>query len=448
MVYSDTLWDRSSFSWNARTSGINLRLLFIMCSSVLILLAFSYPNCISAQNRQLINYTNHDLNFQTLSQMTIFELPLKDSIKDSKSMVIQDLLKQLLTRADSYLMEEANSVMDKKQLPPSGDKHDFLSLAPFHWPDDTKPNGIPYIYRDGQLNPEASAVPDRENLGKMIGRVKILSVAYYYTGDTVYANKTSELLRTWFINNDTRMNPSLQYSEVITGKNNGTRSGIIAANYFPMVLDAIRLIEDSPAWTHDDQQAIEIWFNDYLEWLLHSNFGIKESKELNNHGTWYDVQASSIAMFLNRSEIVRNILENNMNKLISEKIRPDGAQPFELGRQTSLNYHIFNLMGLFNLAKVGGNFGIDLWNYETPEGSGLKKALDYLVPFALGNETWTHAQIKPIDKDGLHDLICQGIVNYKDNDSYIKAFRSLGQSNMTMQVDGLIYGCASLMLNK
>jgi hypothetical protein len=179
-----------------------------MCSSVLILLAFSYPNHISAQNKPLINYTNHDLNFQTLPQMTIFELPLKDFIKESKSMVIQDLLKQLLTRADSYLMEEANSVMDKKQLPPSGDKHDFLSLAPFHWPDDTKPNGIPYTYRDGQLNPEASAVPDRENLGKMIGRVKILSVAYYYTGDTVYANKTSELLRTWFINNDTRMNPS------------------------------------------------------------------------------------------------------------------------------------------------------------------------------------------------------------------------------------------------
>jgi hypothetical protein len=105
-------------------------------------------------------------------------------------------------------------------------------------------------------------------------------------------------------------------------------------------------------------------------------------------------------------------------------------------------------MGLFNLAKVGGNIGIDLWNYDTPEGSGLKKALDYLLPFALGNETWPHAQIKPIDKDGLHDLICQGIVNYKDNDSYIKAYSSLDQSNMTMQVDGLIYGCASLMLNK
>jgi hypothetical protein len=179
---------------------------------------------------------------------------------------------------------------------------------------------------------------------------------------------------------------------------------------------------------------------------LHSNFGNKEIKQLNNHGTWFDVQAASIAMFLNMTEITRDIVENNMNKLISEKIRPDGAQPFELIRHTSLNYHIFNLLGFFNIAKVGGNIGIDLWNYETPEGTGLKKALDYLLPFALGNETWPYTQIKPIDKDGLHDLICQAIVNYGDNDSYIKAYRPLDQMNNTMQVDGLIYGCASLML--
>ncbi|HEX7274690.1 MAG TPA: alginate lyase family protein, partial [Nitrososphaeraceae archaeon] len=278
-------------------------------------------------------------------------------------------------------------------------------------------------------------------------RVKTLSVAYYYTGDNVYANKTSELLRVWFTNNDTQMNPNLQYSEVVTGKNNGTRSGIIAANYFPMVLDAIRLIENSPAWTDDDMHAIELWFDNYLGWLLNSSFGNRESKQLNNHGTWFDVQASSIAMFLNKTEISRNILENNKNKLISEKIREDGSQPFELQRQTSLNYHIFNLQGFFNLAKVGENIGIDLWSYETPEGSGLKKALNFLLPFAIGNETWPYTQIKPIDKDGLHDLICQAVVHYDENDFYKQVYRSLDKLNITMQTDGLVYGCTSLIFN-
>lgn len=103
-------------------------------------------------------------------------------------------------------------------------------------------------------------------------------------------------------------------------------------------------------------------------------------------GTWYGVQASSISLFLNKTEITRNILENKFEKLIAEKIQPNGSQPFEMHRHTSLDYHIFNLLGPFNLAKVGENIDIDLWNYRSPEGSGLQKGLDYLLPYALGME--------------------------------------------------------------
>lgn len=69
----------------------------IVCSSVFILLAFAYPNQIMAENKQSINYTYQDLNSQTLPpQLTIYDLSLKDSIKDNKNEVVQDLLKQLL----------------------------------------------------------------------------------------------------------------------------------------------------------------------------------------------------------------------------------------------------------------------------------------------------------------------------------------------------------------
>ncbi|MGB7697296.1 MAG: alginate lyase family protein [Nitrososphaeraceae archaeon] len=83
---------------------------------------------------------------------------------------------------------------------------------------------------------------------------------------------------------------------------------------------------------------------------MNNKFGKKESKELNKHGTWYCVRASSISLFLNKTESTRNILENKFEKLIAEKIQPNGSQPFEMHRHTSLDYHIFNLLGLFNLA--------------------------------------------------------------------------------------------------
>src|SRR5512142_174353 len=47
------------------------------------------------------------------------------------------------------------SVIQKSRVPPSGDKHDYLSFGPYWWPDPKKPNGLPYIRRDGEVNPES-----------------------------------------------------------------------------------------------------------------------------------------------------------------------------------------------------------------------------------------------------------------------------------------------------
>jgi hypothetical protein len=402
---------------------------------------------VSAGDERITNYTYEDIKSQTLPQMVMFDLPSKQTIKDNKNPVVQDSLKQLLAHADSYLTEKASSVMEKKQIPPSDDKHDFLSLAPFSWPDVTKPDHIPYIYHDGKINPEVYSIPDRQNMGKMIERVKILSVAYYFTDNILYASKASELIRVWFLNNNTHMNPNLQHSEVTPGINKGSHSGIIAARDFPLVLDAITLIHDSSPWTKQDQQGIELWFGKYLKWLLKSDAGKKESKRLNNHGTWFDVQASSIALFLNKTEITRDILKNNIDKLIAAKIQPDGPQRFELQRRTSLDYHIFNLLAFFKLAKIGDNIGIDLWSYKTPEGSGLQEALDYLLPYALGKETWPHKQIKPINTDRLVDLLCQATIHYEGNESYKQAYSSIDRLNVTKEITGLIYGCTSRLLN-
>lgn len=172
------------------------------------------------------------------------------------------------------------------------------------------------------------SIPDRKNIHDMIYRVKILSVAYYLTNNTLYASKATELLRVWFLNNDTQMNPNLQFAEFIYGKNNGSASGIITTSYFSEVLDSIKLLQSSSSWTTEDQRGIETWFNKYLVWLLESDFGKREQKRLNNHGTWYDFQTSSIALFLNKTEIVRDIIRSNIEQKIDTKIDSNGSQPY------------------------------------------------------------------------------------------------------------------------
>jgi hypothetical protein len=412
----------------------------ILSSSTIGLFDFLHSKQVGAVEQRITNPPYYDIKSEVLPQSVIFDLPLKNAIKDNKNQIAQESFKQLLGQAESYLTKEAKSVVEKKQIPPSGDKHDFLSLAPYRWPDPTKPNHIPYVYRDGEINPEVFAIPDGANMDEMIQRVKTLSIAYYLTDNISYASKASELLRVWFLNNNTRMNPNLQYTEVIPGRNNGSHSGIIAGINFPDIIDSITLIRESTSWTEQDQKGIESWFDRYLQWLLNSDAGKKESKRLNNHGTWYSVQASSIAIFLNKTGFTRDIVNNNIDKLAA-KIRPDGSQPFELQRSTSLNYHIINLLGLFNLAKIADRVGIDLWNYKTPEGSGLQDALDYLLPYALKKETWPYKQIKPIDTSRLVDLLCQAIIHYDGIESYKEAYRSIISPNVVKGTNNLMYEC-------
>jgi hypothetical protein len=331
-----------------------------------------------------------------------------------------------------------DSVIEKLQLPPSGDKHDYISLTPYYWPDQTKPNGLPYIARDGIVNPETFSVPDLRNLENMMQRVSTLSLAYYFTNNVTFASKARDLLQVWFLNKSTHMNPNLQFAQMKVGTNNGSPEGIIDAHDLPKVIDAIGLIQHSPSWTTKDQTGIDNWFSQYLDWLLNSPFGKKEAEATNNHGTWYDAQASSIALFLNNTCAAKQIFQGSAAKRIVGHIQPDGSQPFELQRTKSWDYSIFNLQGLFELAAIGEHLRIDLWNYKTPQGASLETAIDYLIPYVLKNQTWPYQQITPITTNGLVDLLHQAAIHYHSL-SYIYDYEKIERNNGTIRTDNLLY---------
>ena len=56
------------------------------------------------------------------------------------------------------------SVMQKERVPPSGDKHDFLTLAPYWWPDPSRPAEFPTNGTTAKPIPNRSAVPTTRRL--------------------------------------------------------------------------------------------------------------------------------------------------------------------------------------------------------------------------------------------------------------------------------------------
>ena len=306
------------------------------------------------------------------------------------------------------------SVTSKEATPPSGDKHDYMSQAPYFWRNPATPTGLPYVRRDGERNPEINKISDHRSLDQMVSSVETLALAYYLTGDEAYAAKAAQLLRAWFIDPATRMNPNLQYAQFIPGVNTGRGIGLIETRGLTEVVDAVGLLEGAKAWTQADQRGVQDWYDKFLRWMLESKNGRDEAAAKNNHGTYYDVQTASFALFLGKRDLAASIVRDARAKRIAVQIEPDGRQPLELARTKAWSYSVGNLDGLMLLATLGESVGVDLWNYQTPDGRSIRRALEYLVPFALGERKWTDQQLGEWQPQALFPLMRRAALHYQD----------------------------------
>ena len=305
-------------------------------------------------------------------------------------------LKSLLSKADKILNEEKlYSVMNKKQVPPSGDKHDYMSTGPYWWPDPTKPDGLPYIRKDGLRNPTYYDISDTQEMDRMKDNTETLALAYYFTKEDKYAKYASKLMQTWFLDEATRQNPNLNFGQGIPGKNTGRGIGIIETRGLFRVVDAAILLQESNQWSKDNHLVLQKWFSDYLNWLTTSPIGKDEADEHNNHGTHYSVQVIDYALFTGQADIALAEIETFKNRMESQ-LKPDGSQPFELERTKSWDYVNMNLDGYFLVAQLAENSTVNLWQYETKEGKNIKKCLDWMMPFLKNEKKWEHEQIKNI----------------------------------------------------
>lgn len=328
--------------------------------------------------------------------------------------VYADAIKRLRSDADKALRAEIKPVTSKTAAPPSGDKHDYMSQAPYFWKDPAKKDGLPYIRRDGERNPEILQYPDHTLMDDMVKTVETLALGYYFTGDEAYAKRAVEILRLWFLDAKTKMNPHLQYAQAIPGINTGRGIGIIETHGLIRVVDAIGLLDGSKSWSKADQTGTEKWFGDYATWLTESENGRDEAAAKNNHGTIYDVQVASFALFAGKRDLARRVLDSAKQNRIAKQIEPDGRQPLELERTLSWNYSTMNLGGFVELAQLGNAAGVDLWNFQTADGRSIRRAFEYLIPFAVDGKKWEYKQIQALAPERLFRLMRRVRGLYKD----------------------------------
>jgi hypothetical protein len=314
----------------------------------------------------------------------------------------------LAAKAPAALKAPITTVTDKTQLPASGDVHDYISYARYYWPDPTKPDGLPFVSHDGKHNHEQVARGDRPRIDKLADAVAALAAAWRVNHDEAAARRAGEWLRAWFVTPATRMNPNLEYAQVRLGHrdNKGNPAGMLDTREFATVIDALRVLEGSPALTPAEEAATRAWFAAFLQWFTTAKIALEERAAKNNHGSWYFAQAIPMARYAGRDDLARQLCEESKARF-SQQIQPDGSQPEEIRRVDGLGYSAFNLEAQFHVVRLAASLGIDLWNYTAPNGASLRKALDFLKPYNAAPEKWPTSQNEKFAPGFLDPLLKQ-----------------------------------------
>jgi len=346
---------------------------------------------------------------------------------------------KLIGDAELALNEGPFSVTHKAKLPPSGNRHDYASYSRYWWPDPNIADGLPYIRRDGETNP-ASQDPkesDRKRIGALGVNVETLGLAYYLTGHEKYAQKAAELLRVWFLDEETRMNPNMNHAQCRPGHNKGSKSGVLDGRLMTRALEGSLLISGSSALSEREREGLKDWAGAYFNWLSTSEMALQEAATKNNHGSYYDAQAIYFALYAGNQNAAKEIVQKFISNRVYTQILPDGSMPEELARTRPLFYSVYNLHAMFIVASMAEHINMDVWEADKT-GSRLRTALEFLAPYADSKKFWPEPTIGEFDKMELFPILQMGYHAYAD-ERYKKLMDKLPVENRSTQRSNLAF---------
>lgn len=293
---------------------------------------------------------------------------------------------RILGAANGYLREAPITITSLPVPRSAGGKHDYFSEGDYWWPDPSNPAG-PYIRRDGLSNPD-NFTAHRHALLQLSLRMPALAAAWLITGDERYATQAARHLKAWFVEEATRMNPNLEFAQAIHGRTKGRGTGLIDTVHLVEVARASAMLEKSRSLPSATSDRVKDWFTAYLHWMTTSPNGIGEREAKNNHGTCWLLQVAEFARYTGHSELLSSCRDRFASVLVPDQIAPNGSFPLELARTKPYGYCLFDLDAMCTLCEILASVSDSVWSFETPDGRGIRKAVEYMFPFIADKRSW------------------------------------------------------------
>ncbi|KAF7331536.1 Chondroitin AC/alginate lyase [Mycena kentingensis (nom. inval.)] len=306
----------------------------------------------------------------------------------------------------------------KPVVAPSGDKHDYMSWAPYQWPDCSKVRNrteltaaqirktCPYVNRDGEVNPERTIPNDFQSFFNLSDAILYNTLASTFSSDTAdeYAGNAVEFIKTWFLDKDTAMNPNLEYAQMHlgpTGQEGACLSSILPSVHLHLrvapspasctdlrmmvkVVSGVLILRKTKAsaWTDDLDSAFVAWCKKYISWLESAPSAKEAASADNNHGTYAAGQMMALKIVVGDTDGATKVGRAFFGGAYNGMIAANGDQPLEATRTRPYHYRNFNIAGMITAARLlkYADPSSNVWNTSSmASGATIQAALDFTM---------------------------------------------------------------------
>jgi hypothetical protein len=237
-----------------------------------------------------------------------------------------------------------------------------------------KPNPIARVVSEGHLEKDPAKIRTEASLADM-DKIESLGWAWAVTGRNDYLAKTREYIMAWATVNQAdgdAINES-KFEPVIVAYD-------LTRSQFP------------PA----DQAVVDAWLRSKANAL---------ARELTGFGGNWPCHRLKIVGLVGLTIGDRSLADKAMSgfrKQVAKDIHPNGAcNDFYV--RDALHYQLYSVDPLLTLARAGERHGEHLFDYKGPDGASLHTAVNFVVPFADGQEKhieFAHSKSKADSRRG------------------------------------------------
>ncbi len=261
--------------------------------------------------------------------------------------------------------------------------------------------GSPFFRQDAVYVEGKDGVIDKASnrksgeLAKLVSNSTLdLALGYrFFDGDDRYAEKALELIHTWCINNNTLMFPTGGVFDSHTAGGRHAGDIIIFGSMNNLFL-ACYLLRGYAKWGLRAQAAVKRWIKAMVDPQRELMFFA--GREMYNN--WEDARLMYLAkgaLALDDLDLLCQVFDR-WCMTIPLKMTDEGELHRETMRTKSMHYTLFALDSMMQVAEIGRQLGVDLYDYEV-NGRRLKMAVDYAARYLLDVESWPHQMIEPVE---------------------------------------------------